>query len=226
MIKSILLLLLCCFPLCLAPVGVRATQSTDRCHCFRDRDFDPAHKFSADDYLLTTSFNSLIASTLGVSKQQIVMMKMKGGIAADELLIGLYVAHRTGRPLDLLLSIRDNGGSWQSIVKAALKKESDQDPVLSAIAGGITDEKAAAMITDVLVSMRFQATPEQIARLRDLHFTNKETGLIFALYKITNTPMDKIVAMYRQQKMSWSEIAHGFKLSPAEVGHKIAADST
>lgn len=224
--KSILFLVLCCL-LILSPPDPATAEKTDNCHCFRERHYDPAHKFAADDYLLTTSFNSLIAATLGVSKRQIVMMKMKGGIDPDDLLIALYIADRTEAPMDALLSIRDNGGSWQNILKSpSLQGSISTDPVFANITVGTADHDITSLITDAMIGRYYNVQPKTISTLRSQHFSNKELGLIFALNKQTATPMEGIITMTRQKKMSWSEIAHHFNLTPAGVGKTILGNQT
>jgi hypothetical protein len=221
MMKSILFLMLCCL-LMLTPPDPATAGQTDNCHCFRERSYDPAHKFAADDYLLTTSFNSLIAATLGVSKRQIVMMKMKGGVDPDDLLIALYIADKTQAPTDALLSIRDNGGSWQDILNSpTLQGSVSIDPVFAEIAAGTSDHDITGLITDAMISIYYNVRPEKISSLRKLNFSDKELGLIFALNKQTSTPIQEIIGMARQKKMSWSEIAHHFNLTPAGVGKTI-----
>ena len=224
--KSILLLTLSCL-LILFSLQPAAAEQTDSCHCFRERSYDPAHKFAADDYLLTTSFNSLIAATLGVSKRQIVMMKMKGGVDPDDLLVALYIADRTEASMELLLSIRDNGGSWQSILTSpALQGKNSIDPVIAKISAGAAGDSITSLVTDAMINTYYHAMPEKIKKLRRQNFSNKELGLLFALNKQTDTPMKEIIAMSRQQGMSWSEIAHHFNLTPAGVGKTILGDPT
>ncbi len=204
-----------------------AAGQTDNCHCFRDRSYDPAHRFAADDYLLTTSFNSLIAATLSVSKRQIVMMKMKGGVDPDELLIALYIADKAQAPVDALLSIRDNGGNWQDILNSpSLQQNTGTDPVFAKITAGTGDYDITSLITDAMISMYYHAKPELISTLRSEDFSNKELGLIFALNKQATTSVKEIVGMARQKKMSWSEIAHHFNLTPAGVGKTILGNQT
>ncbi len=204
-----------------------AAGQTDNCHCFRDRSYDPAHRFVADDYLLTTSFNSLIAATLNVSKRQIVMMKMKGGVDPNELLIALYIADKAPAPLDALLSIRDNGGNWQDILNSpSLQQNTGTDPVFAKITAGTGDYDITSLITDAMISMYYHAKPELISTLRSEDFSNKELGLIFALNKQATTSVKEIVGMARQKKMSWSEIAHHFNLTPAGVGKTILGNQT
>ncbi|MBW2683981.1 MAG: hypothetical protein JRC69_10555 [Deltaproteobacteria bacterium] len=224
--KSIRFLMLSCL-LILTLLSPAAAGQTDNCHCFRDRSYDPAHRFVADDYLLTTSFNSLIAATLSVSKRQIVMMKMKGGVDPNELLIALYIADKAQAPLDALLSIRDNGGNWQDILNSpSLQQNTGTDPVFAKITAGTGDYDITSLITDAMISMYYHAKPELISTLRSEDFSNKELGLIFALNKQATTSVKEIVGMARQKKMSWSEIAHHFNLTPAGVGKTILGNQT
>ncbi|RUM40181.1 MAG: hypothetical protein DSY80_10670, partial [Desulfocapsa sp.] len=75
--KFLIIMLLLFFS---APVSwAQMPEITSSCHCFKDRVYNPEKKFTADKYLLTTSFNSFIAANFQLSKSQIVMMKMKGG---------------------------------------------------------------------------------------------------------------------------------------------------
>ena len=211
--------------LCIPVPGLSST-STSGCHCFRNRTFDPADRYSADDYLLTTTYNALIATRFDISKRQIVMKKMKGGINGDDLLIGLYVSARTSTPLDILLSIRDNGGSWQDILQAPnLKEKGTADAILSRIRSGSKTEEITRMITDNMLCAQYNCSRENLDNLQKNNLSDKETGLVFALKKQTGASLEKIVKMYQQQKMSWSEIAHHFKLTPAEVGKNILGES-
>lgn len=221
MMKPILLFALAC--LCILPISQAVgAEQTGHCHCFHDRDYNPADKFAADDYLLTSSFNSLIAATLGVSKRQIVMMKMKGGIDPYELLVALYIAHATGSDVDLLLSVRDNGGSWQSIVNTpAIKKSSGTDPVLAALAGGALAKDVNSRIIDAMIQAQYTAAPDSLSVLHSQGFTDKEIGLIFALHNQKNVPVAELIVMSQQKKMSWSEIADSLNLTPSTVSKNI-----
>jgi hypothetical protein len=217
--KVILFLTLAC--LCF-PTPSATAGPTDRCHCFRERSYDPAHKKAADSYLLTTGFNSLVAATLGVSKRQIIMMKMKGGIDPDDLLIALYIARNTQVSRDILLAVRNNGGSWQKIMGSTRLMTARQNtPVLEKIAAGAPDQKIVDLISDELLGKHYHAATQQISRLRSQQFDNREINLIYALHTQTNIPLQKIVDMYRNEKMSWSEIGHKSGLSPADIGKAI-----
>ena len=84
-------------------------ESTINCHCFQDRSFDPGDRFAADDYLLATSFNSLLAKSFDISKKQVVMLKMDEGVSQDDLLVGLKATKLTGGYLEQLLGLRRAG---------------------------------------------------------------------------------------------------------------------
>ena len=90
--------------------------TTTACHCFRQRDYNPKAKFAADDYLLATCFNSLTARYFNISKRQIIMLKMKGGIHQDDLLTALQLHRNFSLDLQQLVSLRQQGYPWKDIV--------------------------------------------------------------------------------------------------------------
>lgn len=207
--------------LLLVPSITLAANSTTNCHCFKNRSFDPAKKFAADDYLITTTFNSLVAATFGIEKRQIVMMKMRGGVNPDDLLIGLYVAHATPADLDILLGIRKNGVSWKEIVSSP-GLTTMTDPILDTIRAKGADGDTVHRITDFMLIRTLGRNLTETTRLRSQGFSDREIVLILALNHLTRAPVDSLTAMYRERKMSWSEIADSFKLTPAGVGKRIA----
>jgi hypothetical protein len=202
--------------------GLSLADSTDGCHCFRDRSYDPANKFSADGYLLTTTYNSLIAAVFDISKGQIIMKKMKGGVNGNDLLIGLYISIKTKQPLDLLLSIRDNGGSWGKIMTApGMQAKIPADSVLSAINAGENTATIVRMITDNMLRTYYSIPDKRVQQIRSYSLDDKETSLLFALHRQTGTSPKQLVEMFKRQKMSWSEIAHHYRLTPAKVGKNL-----
>ncbi len=216
--KQLLILLLTAL---LLPTAGAAAFSTASCHCFRHRSYDPADRFAADDYLVATTFNSLIAKSFHISKGRIVMMKMQGGTDPDDLLVALYLARESGRGLDLLLSVRENGGSWQQILGSLGLKKSDT-PVLRALARGADSREAAALVTDWMLSRFFAIDGKEISKLRRQGFNGRQIAVICALARHAAIKPGVIAAMYRQQKMSWSQIAAHYNLTPKEVGKIIA----
>jgi hypothetical protein len=202
--------------------GFSAAGLTGGCHCFQNRSYDPANKFSADDYLLTTTYNSLIAAVFDVSKGWIIMKKMKGGIRGSDLLIGLYISAISKKPVDLLLSIRDSGGSWKDIAAApGVRTKISADPVLAAIASGENTATIVRMITDSMLRTYYSTSEKRVQQIRSYSLGDKASCLLFTLHRQTGTTVKQLVEMYERQKMSWSEIAHHYRLTPAEVGKNI-----
>ena len=202
--------------------GFSFADPTGGCHCFRNRNYDPADTFSADAYLLTTTYNSLIAAVFDVSKGWIIMKKMKGGIRGNDLLSGLYISAKSKKPVNLLLSIRDSGGSWKDIVAApGVRTETAADPILASIAAKKHADFIAGMITDYMLRTYYSTSRKRVKHIRSYSLNDKEISLLFALHQQTGTAVKQLVKMHERQKMSWSEIAHHYRLTPAEVGKNI-----
>lgn len=202
--------------------GLLFAGGTGGCHCFRNRSFDPTDRYGADDYLLATSYNSLIASVFDISKGTIIMKKMKGGINESDLIIGLYIVKKTGKPLGILLSVRADGGSWQQILGAALhEKEEIKDPILTAVTAGKGDTAILQKINNYMLKTHYLCTRATLAEIRSSGLNNRESNLLLALHEQTGAQLKQLLSMAKQQKMSWSEIAHHFGLTPGGVGKKI-----
>ena len=212
-----------CFFFCPAIASaMEGPESATHCHCFQDRAFDPQKKFAADSYLLTTNFNSFIAAKFHISKSQIVMMKMKGGVEPDDLLIALYVAQVGRVELNSLLGILDNGGTWKQILESEsmLKRERRENMVVDPLVIDDNKEAAAERVTDQLLKEYFKISEKDITILRKEGANGREITLLFNLerYGKRKKSAAEILSMYREQQMSWGEIAHSFGLSPKETG--------
>ncbi len=192
------------------------------CHCFQERSLNPQKKFAADEYLLTTSFNSFIAANFHISKGQIVMMKMKGGVAPDTLLIALYVARAEGVDLDNLLAILDNGGTWKQILESdGLQTAGSHQAIFKAIiAAGDNPGEAAEIVTDQLVKEFFKISDIDIAELRKKGASGREITLVYLLerYGKSKKTANDIFSMRSKEQKSWGEIAALFGLTPKETG--------
>jgi len=206
-----------------APVSaMEVPQQTSNCHCFQDRDFDPERKFAADRYLLTTSFNSFISENFQISKSQIVMMKMKGGVDPDDLLIGLFVARICDVEVNSLLAILGNGGTWKQILASrSLKKNKENKNSLNTLLAALDTEGAAVeAVTDQLLKEFFKVSIPEIAALREGGATGREITLVYLLKRHgkTDATAADILSMYTKKNMSWGEIASYFGLTPKETG--------
>lgn len=197
-------------------------QSAANCHCFQERSFDPLKKFAADEYLLATSFNSFLSVNFKISKAQLIMMKMKGAVNPDDLLIALFVARAANADLDSLLAILDNGGTWKQILKSeSLQLPGNHRAVFNAIiAEGENTSAAAERVTDQLLKEFFGISDAEIAGLREKGVNGREVTLAFILERQDNVgkKASEIVSMRIGGQMSWGEIAASFGFSPKETG--------
>jgi hypothetical protein len=210
----------------LSPSVVLAMEQTDKCHCFRDRVFNPTKRFQADDYLLTTVGNSLTASHFSISKRRIVTMKMQGGTSNNDLLIGLYLGGIADSQVKRLLAAKEES-SWQEAVADDARLNTRQnDAIVSLLKKGETAEKIAGLIMQAMLQKRFDVSDETLLSLNQAGLSPRETALVLTLAEHVGIPPGKIAAQNRTNGLSWSEIAHNFGLAPAEVGKLILAVPT
>lgn len=210
----------------LSPSIALTMEQTDKCHCFRDRVFNPAKRFQADDYLLTTVGNSLTASHFSISKRRIVMMKMQGGTGNDDLLIGLYLGGISGSEVKDFLAAKEKT-SWRKALANDPKLERMQnDEILGLLKQGETEEKVAGRIMRKMLQKRFDVSGETLLSLTQSGFSPREKALVLALAEHTGIPPEKIALHNKTKGLSWSEIAHNFGLEPAEVGKLMFPKTT
>ena len=199
-----------------------AQPSAKGCHCFKNMIYKAEDKFAADDYILATSFNSLIARSFAIAKREVVMLKMKGGINQDDLLVGLKTAQVSGEELDLLLGQRAKGDSWQTILstpaRAAFVK---QDEVLKSIQSGNHAKEAGQRVADAIISDFFNIPVEVVSSFRSTGLSEKEITLILILSARKQKNSRELAALYLQQGQSWSEIAFNLNIMPKAAGRLI-----
>ncbi|MCL7489465.1 MAG: hypothetical protein M8357_14965 [Desulfobulbaceae bacterium] len=211
---AITLLVLTALPQTAFSVG-----ETTNCHCFRNRTFNQADRFASDDYLLTTTFNSLLASEFDISKRQIIMMKMGEGVAGDDLVTALYLSRSTGLEVAQLLAMKKKQ-SWQEIITPLQGKAEAPETrkLFDFILSGSSDQQIAEQIITGIITTRFSPSPESLQFFSRNDMNAREIILASVLADHTGAAVPAIVGQYRQKGLSWSEIAHNFGLEPSEVG--------
>jgi hypothetical protein len=95
------------------------------------------------------------------------------------------------------------------------------DSVLSAINAGENTATIVRMITDNMLRTYYSIPDKRVQQIRSYSLDDKETSLLFALHRQTGTSPKQLVEMFKRQKMSWSEIAHHYRLTPAKVGKNL-----
>ena len=201
-----------------------SAESAIQCHCFTDRTYNPADRFASDEYVLATSFNSLLAKVFAIPKRQIVMIKMNESVAQDDLLIGLKIAKITGVDIRKFLKLHKKNNTWAEIISGLSQVEKiKNDPLLEAIKSGMPAEKAGVRIADEIIGEFYQIKPDAISKLRMSGMNEKEINLISILAHAREQQPEVLVEQYKNQGRSWSEIAHNLGVEPDTTGKLIVA---
>ncbi|MEN8190332.1 MAG: hypothetical protein ABFS19_10830 [Thermodesulfobacteriota bacterium] len=197
-----------------------ADKSAVQCHCFRQRTYNSVQPFSGDPYLLTSSYNSFLASMFKVSKRDIVMKKMKGGVGGDDLLIGLFLARELGTELDLLLAIIDNGGSWPEILASETGRQKIAEaPNLAAIAKYKSTDELASEISSQLISQSFELDKNDVSSLKGKGLNLKEIVLLNTMARLRpKYSSQDLLQVKNDKQMSWGQLASTVGLAAEKTG--------
>lgn len=199
-----------------------APESISGCHCFNERAFNPADKSATDEYLLATTFNSLLSRSFDLPKRDIVMLKMQGGVKQNDLLIALHAAKVGKTERKDLLSFRTRDFSWQKILSELLPADNFKtDTILQGLQSGHSETEAGQRIADHLLMELFQIPEKILATLRGANLNQKEITLLLILEQTKKlSPLDG-VRQHSKEGKSWSEITHQLGVEPADAGELI-----
>jgi len=195
-----------------------ASNKTSGCHCFKERTYNPKNKFSSDSYILTTTTNSFISAWFNFDKKKIVMMKMKGGVQSDDLLIGLYLVALSGQHIEGIMDKRQRGQEWQTILASSeIRPTTARDSILSSIMTGSPARLGAIRIADIMLSRFFSINQQQIAALRQRHLTNKEITLLFTLSAKSGIKVGQLADLIQNDGFSYSQVAFNLGFQPNDI---------
>ena len=199
-------------------------ESTIQCHCFKNRSYNPADKFASDDYILATSFNSLLAKVFSIPKRQLIMAKMNEGVGRDDLLISLKISKMTGTDIQEFFRFRKENNTWATIISGLPQQEKiKNDQLLKALRSGMPLEEAGDRVADEMIAQLYQVPSEEIKKLRMSGLNEKEMALLFILVHAGGLKPETLVKQYKKQGRSWSEIAYNLGLEPDAAGKLILA---
>jgi len=210
--------------ICLGSALHAFAESAILCHCFTNRSYSPADKFASDEYILATSFNSLLAESFGIPKRQVVMIKMNEGVPQDDLLIGLKISKKTGIDIRKFLRLRKENKTWGKIISDLAQQEKiKNDPLLEAIISGMSVEEAGTRVADEMIGEFYQVKAEEINKLRMSGLNEKEMALLFILAYTSEIQPEALMEQYKKKGRSWSEIASSLGVEPEAAGRLILA---
>jgi len=192
------------------------------CHCFRDRAYNPAARFAADEYLLVTIFNGLISRFFDIPKREVVMLKMQGGVDQNDLLLAYYIAKITATDPQGYLARRRDKQSWQAILSGpAMAAVGKNNPLLAAIKSGVGVKEGGRLVAETMIAAFFAEPPATIAAFHAAGLVPPEITLALLLAHTAKQQPQHLVDLHKKAGQSWSEIAHGLGLEPAAVGKLI-----
>jgi len=198
--------------------------SAIECHCFKNRSYNAADRFAADEYILATSFNSLLARAFALPKRQIVMIKMKEGVAQDDLLISLKISKATGIDIREFFRFLRAKNTWAEIISGLPQQgKVMSDPLVEALRSGLPVEQAGSRVAEEIMSEFYRIAPEEIKKLRMSGLNEKEINLIYILAYAKERRPETLIDLYKKQGKSWSEIAFSLGVEPKLAGKLIQA---
>ena len=200
-----------------------AAEMAAGCHCFKHRSYDPEARFVADDYILATSFNSLVANYFSISKKEIVMLKMKSGVRQNDLLIALKLGHDFAVDFQPLLNLCKQGRSWQKIISHSQTfPEDSKNEFLLMIRAGAPVNDLGLKVGNSMIADFYDLPESEVERIRSLGLNEKELALLFLLTRKKPVKAEDLLAKVKDEGQSWSEVAHNLDITPALAGKLIA----
>ncbi len=102
-----------------------------------------------------------------------------------------------------------------------MRTKEPASPILTAINAGKNTAAMFGIITDNMLRTYYSVPERKFQQIQSYSLGDKETSLLFALYRQTETSPEQLVEMFKRQKINWSEIAHHCGLTPAKVGKNL-----
>lgn len=189
------------------------------CHCFNQRDYDPANPASVDPYVLATAGNSLLAGSAGLEKGPVVKMRM-GGVEESDLWIALHAGRATGKDGGLLLDEKNRAGSW---AKALLSQGFDPNRFGATFWNALpTDEKhAAQVLADKVLMATFKATHESVSALRAAGASTAEATAVLYLKSVADRDTVATLKEVKEGRTTWGALFSAAGIAPKAISPRI-----
>ena len=199
-------------------------ESVAGCHCFQNRTFDPEDRFGVDDYLRATAANSMVARFFGISKKDIVMLRMNGA-PLEELVAAFYISRSRDVDYREVLDLRFKRIPWSEVLtRTGLEPESIEPGFADVLGKG--DLRVMEHLEDATLARFFSAEPAEIIELRKLGLENvRDRVLALGLARRLKVPAGELARSLRQRNRSWGEMAAEAGLSPEHMGPYIESIS-
>ncbi len=209
----------CCLLVHLGAAGAFAAGPS--CHCFRDREYDPAQPGKSDGYLLATGANTLLSAAYGVPKRDIVQARMSG-TSGEDLWISTYAARRQGADAAALMTARAAAASWAEVFRSRGEPLEPLGPrFVAALAGGAGDAALALIAAGETISSRLGTPWAELDELAARGATLQETVLAALIGGWSSRAAPAVYAEIRAGKSGWSRLLAAVNLVPKQLEVEI-----
>jgi hypothetical protein len=188
------------------------------CHCFRDREFDPARPTAADPYLLATARNSLLAAAFGVDKGEVVRSLMTG-TSPDDLWVAHWAAAKTGGDAAKLLEAKAGKGTWKAALAGSEKRLGAA--FAGPLAAGASDPVLSAVAVDDVLVRRLGADARSLLALRARGASTPAVILCTLLSSRARRPAVDLLADVASGRESWGTLVTGLRVEPKGIEGEI-----
>jgi hypothetical protein len=183
-----------------------AQAATPSCHCFRDREYDPANPEKSDEYLLATASNTLLSAACGLPKRDIVQARMSG-TSGEDLWISSFAAQRQGTDAGGLVKGRAAASSWREVFQS---RGGPLEPLgarfVAALAGGAGDVALARIAAAETLAARLGTPWSELDDLAARGATLQETVIAALLGLWSSRPPPEVYADVKSGKSGWSRL--------------------
>lgn len=196
-----------------------AAAAAPSCHCFRDREYDPALPKASDDYLLATASNSLLAAVSGIPKREIVQARMSG-TTAEELWVAAHAARRLGTAVEDLRRARAAAPSWRAALAAQGARQEALGPRFTAALGAGDAALARVAVAETLAE-RVGTPWRELEELEARGATLQETVAAALIGLWAGTPAPRVHAEARAGAGGWSGLLAAAGKVPKQIESEI-----
>ena len=207
------------FWLLLLPAGAFAAGPS--CHCFRDREYDPANPDKSDEYLLATAANTLLSSAYGVPKREIVQARMSG-TSGESLWVSTFAAHRQGEAAGVLLTARTAAASWRDVFQSRGGQLESLGPrFVGALADGAGDAVLARIVAAETLAARLGTPWAELDDLAGRGATLQETVLASLIGVWSSRTAPAVYAEVKDGKSGWSRLLAAINKTPKQMEGEV-----
>jgi hypothetical protein len=204
----------------LAPGAARSAAVS--CHCFRDREYDPARPAASDVYLLATASNTFLAASAGIPKREIVQARMSG-TSGEDLWIAAHVARRRAEDARAVLQARAGAPSWREFFRTGGGDLERLGPrFVAALASGAPDTALAWIAAAEALAERVGTPWEQLDTLAGAGAGYQETVVAAFIGMWARQPAPRVFEAARAGA-GWSGQLAALGKVPKEMETEIPA---